>query len=102
MDLNETVSTVVNAQLVVLWLSVRLLSIKEAILDRPGEGIRRVERWLRGSEAACIDALGMTAVHLERLVDNPSELDLVKESRGRPASLRVAIVLYMIRKGVIY
>lgn len=75
---------------------------RRPILDRPGEGITKVERWMSGSEEACVDALGMTAFNFERLCDSLFELELVKDTPGRPVQLRVALVLYMLRKAVTY
>jgi hypothetical protein len=91
-----------------IWLQARAAVLEEArlnrvdILDRPGEGIQKVRRWMQGSEEGCVDALGMHAHNFERLCDNLMELNLVHNTPRMPAKLRVAVVLYMLRKSCSY
>lgn len=73
-----------------------------AIIDRPGEGILKVRRWMVGAEEACVDAIGMNADNFQRLCDSLEELGLVRNTAGLPTYLRVALVLYMLRKAATY
>jgi hypothetical protein len=73
---------------------------RQDILDRQGEGLQKVQRWSKGSEEACIDALGMKASTFQQLVDDLA--GLVQDTPRLPSRLKIALSLYMRRKSVSY
>jgi hypothetical protein len=103
MDVNSTTTlALVTAFLFIAGSELYLPRIqhRQMILDRRGEGVQKVQRWVEGSEEACIAALGMKADTFLHLADYAA--GLVSDTPQLPARLKVAITLYMLRKSVNY
>ena len=73
------------------------------MLDVPGEGISKVDRWLMSHNARlCFDSLGMCAENFVLLCDQMRADGMARDTMRIPLRLRVAITLFMMRKGLGY
>lgn len=76
---------------------------RKSLLVETGRGIRKVDEWLQHrNPEVCVNAVGMSAANFQLLCDRMQELELVSNHRATPTRLRIAVTLYMLRKGAVY